>query len=46
VRATAESPTVTWPDLDEVRDVKRKALRPDEVVVLDRTTEVTLLATG
>jgi hypothetical protein len=27
--------TVTRPDLDEVRDVKPKALRPFKVVVLD-----------
>ena len=33
---TAEStPTITRPDLDEVRDVKPKALRPYKVVVLD-----------
>jgi ATP-dependent Clp protease adaptor protein ClpS len=30
-----EAPVVTKPDLDEVRDVKPKALRPYKVVVLD-----------
>ena len=29
------TPTITRPDLDEVRDVKPKALRPYRVIVLD-----------
>jgi len=29
------TPTMTKPDLDEVRDVKPKVLRPFKVVVLD-----------
>ena len=32
---TSPGPTITKPDLDEVRDVKPKALRPFKVVVLD-----------
>ena len=32
---TGPTPTITRPDLDEVRDVKPKALRPYKVVVLD-----------
>src|SRR5262249_60890339 len=33
--AEAPTPTITRPDLDEVRDVKPKALRPYKVIVLD-----------
>jgi ATP-dependent Clp protease adaptor protein ClpS len=33
--ATSPGPTITKPDLDEVRDVQPKALRPFKVVVLD-----------
>jgi len=36
----AETPTITRPDLDEVRDVKPKALLPYKVVVLNWTTRV------
>jgi hypothetical protein len=36
----APTPTITRPDLDEIRDVKPKALLPYKVVVLDWTTEV------
>jgi hypothetical protein len=32
---TGPTPTITKPDLDEIRDVKPKALRPYKVVVLD-----------
>ena len=32
---TSPGPTITKPDLDEVRDVQPKALRPFKVVVLD-----------
>jgi len=34
----AQTPTITRPDLDDVREVKPKALRPYKVVVLDRMT--------
>jgi hypothetical protein len=35
---TAETPTITRPDLDRDQDVTPKALRPYKVVVLDWTT--------
>jgi hypothetical protein len=39
--AETPTPTITKPDLEDVRDVKPKALRPYKVVVLDWSTEVT-----
>jgi hypothetical protein len=38
VDRTGPTPTITKPDLDEVRDVKPKALLPYKVVVLDSST--------
>jgi hypothetical protein len=35
IAAQTPTPTITRPDLDEVRDVKPKALRPYKVVVQD-----------
>jgi hypothetical protein len=35
---TGPTPTITRPDLDEIRDVKPKALLPYKVVVLVWTT--------
>jgi hypothetical protein len=37
---TAETPTITRPDLDRDRVVTPKALRPHKVVVLDWSTRV------
>jgi hypothetical protein len=40
---TGPTPTITRPDLDEVRDVKPKALRPYKVVVMESTTMCSML---
>jgi hypothetical protein len=35
ISGDSPTPTITRPDLGEIRDVKPKALRPYKVVVLD-----------